>query len=391
MGVQKSQKARIPKRFYFITALFYVPAFFVLALLHARWYGWLWTGLSFCLLLWLRSNRVWRGLNITLCFALVFCVALNGIYAARPQKEVSFTGQLGRELLRLVLRLPVEANAHLDQALDEKERWQPAEGYLCQTVHLSQSKLELLWAEKSESQYAVLQLHGGAFEGGLINVYRSFAQRYGEMIQGGMVATLDYRLWPAHGYPAQQQDTLEAWRYLTETLQFAPERIIVVGDSAGGNLALTLGLHLRDSGEPMPGAIICMSPWADLSNSGPSHITNATVDPTFGVPAEFYDGTPVGVSTTYTQGWDTKNPYMSPSFGDYKGFPQMLLQAAGTEVLLSDSQMVYENARKNGVDCHFTIYEGLFHVFQASLDLIPESRTAWGEINAFIQSVMDEK
>jgi len=127
-----------------------------------------------------------------------------------------------------------------------------------------------------------------------------------------------------------------------------------------------------------------MSPWGDLSSSGASHIDNATVDPNFGIPAEGYHGWPVGVNTTYADGLDVRDPYLSPSFGDYHGFPRMLLQVSSNEILLSDSEMVYENARDHGVDCTLTVYLNLFHVFQGALDLMPESRMAWEEIEGFI-------
>ena len=100
--------------------------------------------------------------------------------------------------------------------------------------------------------------------------------------------------------------------------------------------------------------------------------------------------TPVGVDTTYPDGLNAKTPYLSPSFGDYAGFPPMLLQAGDLEVLLSDSQMVYDNAIAHGVDCTLTVYPGMFHVFQGSLDLLPESRAAWEEVGAFLARVMGE-
>ena len=68
----------------------------------------------------------------------------------------------------------------------------------------------------------------------------------------------------------------------------------------------------------------------------------------------------------------------------------MLLQAGDLEVLLSDSQMVYDNAIAHGVDCTLTVNPGMFHVFQGSLDLLPESRAAWEEVGAFLARVMGE-
>lgn len=381
----KLVKHRTPKRFYFITAIIYLPAFVSLSLIHAYWYGWVLISLSFALLLWIRSTRIWHGLSIALCFALSLVVALNGLYISRPQKNISLIGQIGREALRFVKRLPLDQSVFSGAALSDIRRWEAPEGYDFEVISLSNSELELLRPQENQSHRVVLQLHGGAFTAGLNDLYRVFAKRYSDMTQGGMVATLEYRLWPAYSYPCQQDDAMDAWRYLTETHAIAPANIIIAGDSAGGNLALSLCLRLRDEGKPLPGALVCMSPWADLSNSGPSHLFNATIDPTFGVDAETYDGRPVGVDTAYADSLDAKNPYVSPSFGDYQGFPRMLLQAAKNEVLLSDSEMIYENATANGVNCTLTVYESLFHVFQATLDLMPESKEAWDEIAAFLE------
>ena len=99
-----------------------------------------------------------------------------------------------------------------------------------------------------------------------------------------------------------------------------------------------------------------------------------------------FHGQPVGVNTTYTDGLNAKDPYLSPSFGDYERFPPMLLQAGSVEVLLSDSEMVYNNARSYGVNATLTVYKGMFHVFQAALDLLPESKLAWTEIGTFLNA-----
>ena len=387
----KPEKQRNPKRFYTMTLLLYAPIFFVLALIHARWYGWLAAGISFVLLLWMRSTKLWRGMWVPICFVMAFAVALGGLYVGRPEKEISLMGQIGREGIRFFVRLPVEEEVRSGQVLAEVDIWRAPEAYDFYEVTLSQSKMEILRLRENPSPYVVLQLHGGAFEMGVVDAYRAVALRYSEILRGATVATLDYRLWPEHGYPAQQDDTREAWRYLTETLGYAPEQIIVAGDSAGGNLALFLSLWLRDQGEAMPGALVCMSPWADLSNSGPSHVENATVDPTLGVMAEDYDGHPVGVFSTYGDGLDVQAPYVSPSFGDYRGFPRMLLQVSSNELLLSDSEMVAANAIAHGVDCTLTVYDNLFHVFQLSLDLVPESRAAWQEIEAFLEDFLAGK
>ncbi len=381
-------KARTPKRFYFITALIYVPVLIALALIHALWYGWLAVGVSFALLFWMRSTPMWHGFRVVLCFALAFWMALSGLYVSRPQRNISLMGQIGREAVRFFTHLPLDASVRRGDALSATSNWNVPEGYAFEVVLLENSRLELLRQNGSQSKRAVLQIHGGAFMAGLSDLYRLFAERYSAMVEGGVVATLDYRLWPEYGYPCQQQDAMDAWEYLTGPLGILPQDILVAGDSAGGNLALSLCLRLRDEGKPLPGALVCMSPWADLSNSGSSHYQNATLDPTFGVDSDSYDGRAVGVVTGYETGLNAKDPYVSPSFGDYRDFPPMLLQAAKNEVLLSDSEMIVENAQNNGVDCHLTVYESLFHVFQGSLGLLPESQEAWAEIAAFVKGAL---
>ncbi len=381
-------KQRTPKRFYFITALIYLPILFAMVLIHSRWYGYVLVVFSFIILLWMRHTVLWRRLRIVLCFATAFVVALVGLYVGRPQHDLSLMGQIGREAVRFFQSLPLDPETRMGKSLSNVRAWEPPEGYQLKTTRLIHCQMKILTQTDSKSPYAVLQLHGGAFMAGLSDLYMAFAKRYCDMTGGALVASPDYRLWPPNDFPLQQEDTLESWRYLTRVLGYPPKNIWVVGDSAGGNLALSLCLTLRDLGEPLPMGLVCMSPWADLSNSGASHIDNATVDPTFGVPNDSYNMEPVGVFGDYGSHEDLQNPAISPSFGNYAGFPPMLLQASSNEVLLSDSEMVYENALANGVDCTLTIYQDMFHVFQGSLDLMPESAQAWQEIHAFIQRVM---
>ncbi|NLI20177.1 MAG: alpha/beta hydrolase [Clostridiales bacterium] len=374
--------------FVLMMLMVYLPVFFALSMIRAEWYGWVAVALSFGLLFWMHSRSFWHSWRIVLCFLSAFAVALAGLSFSRPEWDVSLSAQLSRGIVRTFSRLPAEDQA-IGRTLLAERGWTPPEGYELTVVPLPNARLELLRKTGSASDRAILQFHGGAFVSGLNDLYREFAVRYSRIGGDSLVATLDYRLAPAWPYPSQQSDAMDAWQYMTKTLGYPAENVIVVGDSAGGNLALSLGLRLRDQALPMPRGIVCMSPWADLSNSGPSHITNATVDPSFGVDARTYDGRPVGVTdSTYADGLDAADPYLSPSFGNYEGFPPMLLQAGSIEILLSDSEMVYENARDHGVDCALTVYKGMFHVFQGAMDLLPESKSAWEEIERFFNETL---
>ena len=387
--MQTQSKPRPHILFVFMMLLMYMPLIFALAMSQAHWYGWLATAISFWILLWMHGRPFWHSWRIALCFLSAYLLAFLGLYAARPAWDVSLSAQISRGMVRTFTSLP-QQDQELGKAILGERGWQPPKDYTLQTVLLPNAKLELLTKDGATPPRAILQYHGGAFVAGLNDLYRQFAVQYSRLYGDCLVATLDYRLAPMFPYPCQQEDAMDAWRYLTETLAYAPGQVIVVGDSAGGNLALSLGLRLRDAGQPMPGGFVCMSPWGDLSNSGSSHVYNATADPSFGIAPKDFHGQPIGVNSTYAQGLDATDPYLSPSFGDYAGFPPMLLQAGSIEILLSDSEMVYENARSHHVDCALTVYNGMFHVFQGALELLPESKLAWAEIGDFLKVRMGQ-
>ena len=128
--------------------------------------------------------------------------------------------------------------------------------------------------------------------------------------------------------------------------------------------------------------LVLRSPWAYVTCSGDSYEFNDKDDPLCG-------NSRVGMvcNSSYISGADPRDPYMSPVFGDFRGLPPMLLQAGGHEMLLSDTLEVAQNARRAGVKRRVSVYEGMFHVFQMSMDLVPESREAWDEVARFMQIV----
>ncbi len=84
---------------------------------------------------------------------------------------------------------------------------------------------------------------------------------------------------------------------------------------------------------------------------------------------------------------DPKDPYLSPLFGNFEGFPPMLMQVGSYEVLLDDTREAAKKARAEGVKVRCSVYDGMFHVFQMGLDLIPESREAWEEVGEYLRIV----
>lgn len=258
--------------------------------------------------------------------------------------------------------------------------WICPAGYEYEIVENENFKMEYLRPESVFTGRVILQLHGGGYIGPMKNIYRRFAVRYSKLSFGGDVLTIDYRVAPEFPYPAALEDAVFAYKWLLEEKNYDAKHIIVAGDSAGGGLALALVLYVRDHGLPMPGGVITMSPWTDLTSSGESYETNYEMDPLFGNSKDN-----MLFHSSYIGEGDPTDPYMSPMFGDFKGFPPVLMQVGSYEVLLSDTLSVAKKLKQAGVKHRLSVYEGMFHVFQMAMDLIPESREAWDETEEFIR------
>lgn len=257
--------------------------------------------------------------------------------------------------------------------------WNVPDGFHMTQIDMDKFSMEWLEPEQGNSNMTLLQLHGGGYVGAMRNAYRTFAAAYNELGGGMPVLTIDYRVAPEDPYPAALEDAVRAYNWLLDR-GYPGNRIIVAGDSAGGGLALALCLYLRDHGIELSGGIIAMSPWTDMTASGESYETNFEKDPLFGNTRDslIYNRDYLGLE-------DPRNPYISPAFGDLTGFPPMLIQVGSYEMLLSDAQTVAQKAKKQGVKVRFHIYEGMFHVFQMAMQLMPESVMAWKEVEKFLE------
>lgn len=257
--------------------------------------------------------------------------------------------------------------------------WGVPDGFLLTEIKMDAFQMEWLASKRQNSKKVLLQLHGGGYIGSMRNAYRNFAAAYSELGCGMPVLTIDYRVAPKHPYPAALEDAYAAYLWLLEK-GYGGEDIFLAGDSAGGGLALALAMYARDHGKPLPCGIIAMSPWTDLTASGESYRLNYEKDPLFGGTKDsmLYNREYVGLE-------DPRNPYISPAFGDFAGFPPMLVQAGSYEMLLSDAEIVAKKAREQGAKVRLHVYEGMFHVFQMAMQHLPESAHAWKEVGKFLE------
>ena len=207
-------------------------------------------------------------------------------------------------------------------------------------------------------KYVILYCHGGGYSTGSSLYARTLTGKLA-MSTSMDVLSFDYRLAPEHPYPAATQDAMRVWNYLM-LLGYGARDIILAGDSAGGNLALSLTLKLKEEGRLLPRGLVLMSPWTDLTSSGKSHDSKAEIDPVLNASylAEMI--------RNYASGQDLENPLISPLFGSYEGFPPTYIQVGGNEILMDDSVMLYKKLLKANVSVKLDVFKGMWHVFQMS-------------------------
>ena len=220
----------------------------------------------------------------------------------------------------------------------------------------------------------IFLLHGGAWCLETPNAHTSLAGRLA--LELGMDAWVPtYRLAPEHPFPAAAEDCLAAWDALLAT-GVDPATVVMVGDSAGGALSLGLLGQLRDAGRAMPACALLISPATDLASMGRSVIDNEASDSMFCL------STVMLFRYWYLGNHNPTDPLASPYWGDFTGFPPLMFQVSGAEVLLDNSVLAEAKARRQGVKTKISIWPGMAHDFTL-FDFLPESRKALKELAVF--------
>lgn len=202
----------------------------------------------------------------------------------------------------------------------------------------------------------ILYCHGGGYTSGGLGFSKVLASKL-TRATGLDVLAFDYRLAPEHPYPAAVEDAQAAWDHLMR-LGFGARDVVLAGDSAGGNMALVLCLRLRAEGRMLPGALLLMSPWTDMTCSGESLTERADIDPVL-TPEYIY-----AVREAYAGSLDPAQPELSPLLADLAGFPPTLIQVGTHEILFSDAERLAERMKAAGTECRLEVWEGMWHDFQ---------------------------
>lgn len=208
----------------------------------------------------------------------------------------------------------------------------------------------------ADTSKVLLYTHGGGFAVGSASSHRKLAGHLAKAL-GATAFVLDYRRAPEHPHPAQLEDAVSAFLALVDG-GTAPESITTIGDSAGANLAIATALSLHEQGEPLPGAVVALSPWLDMENKGETLVTNDATDAliTVGLLEGMIAGV-LGETTSPTA------PLANPLYADFTGFPRLCITAGGAESLLDNATRLKDLAEAAGVDVTLSVVEGQQHVF----------------------------
>ena len=224
---------------------------------------------------------------------------------------------------------------------------------------------------------AVLYLHGGAYVLGSAAAYRNFC---GQIVAraGAAVFVVEYGLAPEHPFSEALDDAEAVYCGLAEA---GFSKLVIAGDSAGGGLALCLMQSVIASATQhqgqMPVAGVVVSPWTDLALTGESLTTHADDDPL--LTRDMLDE----AALLYLGDHNRHDPKASPLYGDFTGFPPVLIHVGEDEVLLDDSRRVAEHIEAAGGSVQLNVWKGMTHVFASNL-MLQAAKEALDQIGNFL-------
>jgi monoterpene epsilon-lactone hydrolase len=222
----------------------------------------------------------------------------------------------------------------------------------------------------------VLWFHGGWYAIGSPRTSAAISSDVARRIDAKVVS-VDYRLAPEHPYPAALQDARAAYRALLDS-GVDPQSIAIVGESAGGGLAIALLASLAEDGLPQPAATVLLSRWTDLTLSGETMTSMIGIDPAF-------TREKVSVrAAEYVGSADPADPAISPIFADLHGLSPILIQAGSHEILLDDSIRLARRAAIDDIAVTLDVTPGVPHGFQAFAAMLEEGDAALTRAAAFL-------
>ena len=225
----------------------------------------------------------------------------------------------------------------------------------------------------------IIYFHGGAFMAGHCDSHRDMACRLAEACKAELVL-VDYRLAPEHTFPAAHDDAFCVYTAVANQLD-EKQKIIIAGDSSGGNLVIATAVKARDEGIKTAKALLCFSPWLDMTLSGNSCQANQKIDPL--LPINLAN---VAVKA-YAAGHDVNDFRLSPLFSNTAGLPPTYINVSDVELLLSDAEAFAKKCEETSVQIQLSIWKNMPHAFPTAAKFVPEGRQAINEAAEFLAAI----
>ena len=256
--------------------------------------------------------------------------------------------------------------------------WPVADDVKLEPVDLGGVRGEFSIVPESDASRVLMFFHGGGYCSGSIVSHRRMVTEAGRAARMRTLA-VDYRLAPEHPYPAAHEDAMTAWRFLRKQ-GIAARNIAVGGDSAGGNLTITLINRLRAAGEVQPACAWLASPWTDLTMSGASLATKDAIDPL--IHKAYLEELANAYAPPLV---DRKDPLISPLFADLRGFPPTLIQVGSAETLLDDSVRFARAAGLADVNVTLEVWPHMIHAWAMWNAKLEAGRQALAHVGEFVR------
>lgn len=270
---------------------------------------------------------------------------------------------------------------------------------------------DFLIPEIHASKRILFYIHGGCFVGGSRASYRNFTSMLANKAYSRTVVP-EYRLAPAHPFPAAIDDVQAAFRAMfaeeeaarnleamkrkenlnifgmnAEPIEEEPE-IIVAADGAGASIACAMLFNLRERYKKCIKKLVLFSPWLDISDSSPLKTDKKTSD-------EIMSGEVLSKSSTaYSYSSNLSNPLVSPLYASrefFQGFPSTYIQIGEKEILLDDAKEFLKLVKNAGVDCTLDIWNDMMHLFQMAGEFLDEAHEALDKFSYIVASDRESK
>lgn len=227
-----------------------------------------------------------------------------------------------------------------------------------------------------DAERTIIYIHGGGFVYGLSAVHVAYVDRLAEVCRA-KVLLIDYSLSPEARFPVALNEIYKIWKHLISD-GLDPSKAVLMGDSAGASLSISVALKLRSNQLPQPSCLVLFSPSVDSTLGQESYIYNNDKDIILDKEIMNY------FVESYVGQTDRTDVLISPIRADLHSLPSLLLQVGSDEVLLDECKIFVENAKRDGVDATLKIGKGMWHNWHLSAERMPESSESLKTVADFI-------